>query len=180
MQEVKKFSVTNGDEVILRLATPEDAGEIIVTLRSTSLERSYVLMEQYGKDIESEREYIRGIDRKNNLLIVATVRGKVVGTLAAFQANGGQRPETAHVLFIGLHIVESLRGLGIGSQMLRYTVEWAAEHGFKKLEASIFTTNKRSLHVFNKAGFEQECKKLKKFRIGHDYIDEVCMGRFLD
>jgi len=180
MQEVRKFLVTNGEEVTLRPALPADAGGIIISLRSTSLERSYVLMEQYGRDAESEREYISRIERSHNLLIVATVRGEVVGTLAAFQADRGQRAETAHVLFVGLHLIESSRGLGIGSQMLEYSIEWAAEHGFKKLEASIFTTNKRSLHVFSKAGFVQECTKLKKFRIGHDYIDEVCMGKLLD
>jgi len=180
MQKIKKFLVTHGEEVTLRPALPEDASEIVLSLRSTSLERSYVLMEQYGKDAESEREYINRIDRNHNLLIVATVGGRVVGTLAAFQADKGQRAETAHVLFIGLHLIESFRGLGIGSQMLEYSIEWAAEHGFKKLEASIFTINKRSLRLFSKAGFIQECTKVKKFRIGHDYIDEICMGRLID
>ena len=180
MEEVKKISASNGEEVTLRPALPEDAGGIVISLRSTALERSYVLMEQYGKDTEAESEYISRIDRNNNLLLVATSRGGVIGTLAAFQANGGQRPETAHVLFIGLHLLEAYRGLGIGSQMLEYAMEWAIEHKFKKLEASIFTTNKRSLHVFTKAGFRQECTKLKKFRIGHDFIDEICMGKVLD
>lgn len=55
MQEVQTFLAKNGEEITLRPAAPENSSGIIETLRSTSLERSYVLMEQYGKDPESER-----------------------------------------------------------------------------------------------------------------------------
>jgi RimJ/RimL family protein N-acetyltransferase len=180
MQEIWKFPAKNGEEIMLRPAVPEDAGDIVHTVKSASLERSYVLMEQYGKDPASEKQYIIGLDRQKNLLLVALSGSSVVGSLAGLQADAGQRPQTAHVLKIGLHLAEAYRGLGIGSEMLRYAIEWAGERGFKKLEASIFTTNKRSLHLFGRAGFEEECKKRKQFRVGNEFIDEVCMGKLLD
>jgi len=180
MQETWKFRAKNGEEIVLRAALPEDAGDIINTLKSTSFERSYVLMEQYGKNPVSEREYISGLDRQKNLLLVALAGSMVVGSLAGLQADGGQRPQTAHVLKVGLHLTETCRGLGIGSEMLKYATEWAEGHGFKKMEASIFTTNKRSLHLFGRAGFDEECKKRKQFRVGNEFIDEVCMGKLLD
>lgn len=180
MQETWKFPAKNGEEIMLRPAVPEDAGDIVHTLKSTSFERSYVLMEQYGKNPASEKEYITGLDRQKNLLLVALAGSTVVGSLAGLQADGGQRPQTAHVLKVGLHLTEAYRGQGIGSEMLKYAVEWAEEHGFKKMEASIFTTNKRSLHLFGRAGFEEECKKRKQFRVGNEFIDEVCMGKLLD
>jgi RimJ/RimL family protein N-acetyltransferase len=180
MQETRKFLAKNSEEIILRPAVPEDAGDIVHTLKSTSLERSYVLMEQYGKNPASEKEYITGLDRQKNLLLVALAGSEVVGSLAGLQADGGQRPQTGHVLKVGLHLTEAYRGQGIGSEMLKYAIEWAEEHGFKKLEASIFTTNKRSLHLFGRAGFEEECKKRKQFRVGNEFIDEVCMGRLLE
>jgi RimJ/RimL family protein N-acetyltransferase len=180
VQEVQLVLGKNGEEITLRPATPEDAHEIIDTVRSTSLERSYVLMETFGKDAASEREYITGMDREHNLLLVAVAKGKVVGGLAALQSDRGWRPHTAHILQIGLHLEKSYRGLGIGSQMLKYTVEWAREHGFTKVEANIFTTNKRSLHLFTNAGFVEEGTRRKQIRIGREYIDEVYMARFLD
>ena len=179
MEELRKFAATNGEEVSLRPAVPEDAAAIIRTIKSASLERSYVLMEQYGKDAVSEEEYIRMIDCERCLLLVATVRGEVVGNLAALQADGGNSPRTAHILNIGLHLVDAYRGLGIGSQMLQYAIEWAEAHQFKKLEASIFTTNKRSLHVFSRAGFREEGTRQKRFWVGNQYIDEVLMGKVL-
>jgi RimJ/RimL family protein N-acetyltransferase len=180
MQEVQKFLAGNGEEVTLRTAVPEDAGAILKTIKSTSPERSYVLMEQYGKNADSEKEFILGMDREENLLLVAVVNDGVVGSLAGLQADEGQNPQTGHILRVGLHLAGNYRGLGIGSEMLRYTIEWAREHGFKKLEASIFTTNKRSLHLFSRAGFQEEGTRRKRFWIGNDYIDEVLMGKILE
>ncbi|HET6516448.1 MAG TPA: GNAT family protein [Thermodesulfovibrionales bacterium] len=180
MEEVHKFTAKNGELITLRQAVPEDAREIINTVSSTSLERSYVLMEKHDKNPETEAKYIRDMDRKSNLLLVAIANGAVVGSLAALQSDGGHRQQTAHILNIGLHLTKTYRGLGIGSEMLRYTVKWAVEHRFKKLEASIFTTNKRSLNLFGRAGFVEEATKRKQFRIGTDYIDEVIMAMFLE
>jgi RimJ/RimL family protein N-acetyltransferase len=180
MQEVQKYYTGNGEEITLRQAVPEDAKEIIAAVRTTSLERSYILMEQYGKDTESEKEYISKIDRQKNLLLIAISKNRVVGSLAALQADSGYRTQTSHILNMGLHIIENYRALGIGSQMLKYSIEWAQEHGFKKMTADIFTTNKRSLHLFSKAGFTEECIRRKQIRIGHEYIDEICMSLFLE
>lgn len=180
MEEVQTFTAANGEEITLRPAVPDDACEIIDTLRSASSERSYVLMEQYGNDREAECEYIRSLDWSHNLLLVAVGKGGVVGSLAALQADAGTRPHTAHVLNVGLHLKDDHRGIGIGTRMLHYAIQWAREHGYLKLAASIFTTNKRSLHVFSKAGFVEECLKRKHIRLGREYIDEVCVGMVLE
>lgn len=180
MQEVRKFSAKNGEEITLRPAAPDDSSAIMSTVRSISPERSYVLMEQYGKDEKSAREYILGMDRQNNLLLVAIANNAVIGCLAALQADYGRRPRSAHILNVGLHLIEAYRGLGIGTGLLDYAIGWAREHGFKKLTACIFTKNKRSLHVFSKAGFKEECIRQKQIRIGHEYIDEVCMGMLVE
>lgn len=176
MRELATFAAKNGEEVTLRPAVPDDASGILDTVRSVSLERSYVLMEKYGKDEEAERRHISQMDRDTSLLIVAEVNGVIVGSLAAVQSENGQNPQIAHVLDVGLHLIQSYRGLGIGSRMLNFAVEWAREHGFKKLEASIFTINQRSLSLFHNAGFQEEGTRRKQFRLGNEYIEEVIMG----
>lgn len=179
MEQVKIFKAKNGHEVTLRPAEIDDSCEIIDTVRSSALERSYVLMEHYGKNSESEKEYISGLDRGNNLLMVAVAEADVVGCLAALQADAGRWESTAHILHLGLHLREAYRGLGIGSEMLAYAEAWALQRGFKKLEASIFTGNKRSLHLFNRAGFTQEGIRKVRVRVGNDYLDEVLLGKIL-
>ena len=181
MEEIQRFLNSNGEEITIRPSEPDDAEGIIKALKSAAPERSYVLMEQFGKDIEAEREYISKLSRNNNLLLVGVAgENHIIGILEAIQSNGGQRPETAHVLNIGLHLIEEFRGLGIGSRMLQYTEEWANEHKFRNLEASVFTTNKRSLNLFRKAGFLNERTKVKRIRVGNEFVDEVLIGKSLD
>ena len=179
MDSIRKFRECHGLEVVIRPAEAGDSCQIIDTVRSHAMERSYVLMEQYGKDPESEREYIGKLAAAGNLLAVAAAGGEVVGCLAGLQADGGSRPETAHILHVGLHLRDAFRGRGIGTALLAYATDWAAAKGFRKLEASIFTTNQRSLHLFEKAGFSQEGVRLNRIRIGRDLIDEVLMGKVL-
>jgi RimJ/RimL family protein N-acetyltransferase len=180
MEAVRMLMTKNGEEITIRPAEPEDSCEIIDTIRSSAVERSYVLMEQYGRGIASEIGYISALDRLKNLLIVAAVGVEVIGCLAALQADGGKREETAHILYVGLHLKEAYRGIGIGSQMLAYAIEWAQELGFKKLEASIFTTNKRSIKLFSNAGFTEEGIRHHGIRMGAEYVDEVLMGKILE
>ncbi len=180
MEAVRMNVSKNGEEIMIRPAEPEDSCEIIDTIRSSASERSYVLMEKYGKDIASEIADISALDRRKNLLIVAAAGVEVIGCLAALQADGGKREETAHVLHVGLHLREAYRGVGIGSQMLAYAIEWAQEVGFNKLEASIFTTNKRSIKLFSNAGFTEEGIRHHRIRIGTEYVDEVLMGKIIE
>ncbi len=180
MEGIQRFICGNGEEIILRSAEPDDAESIIKALKSFAPERSYVLMEQFGKGVAAEREYISTLSRDNNLLLVGVAGDNhIIGILEAIQSDGGQRPETAHVLNIGLHLIEEFRGFGIGASMLHYAEEWAREHEFRELETSVFTTNKRSLNLFRKAGFLNECTKVKRIRIGNEFVDEVSICKWL-
>lgn len=179
MDTVKTFTAKNGLAMTIRPAQGEDSCAIIDTVRSHAMERSYVLMEHYGRDVDTEREYISGLDGTKNLLVVAATGDEVVGCLAALQADAGRRPETSHILHVGLHLREEFRGLGIGAHLLEYAEAWAVEKGFHKLEANIFTTNKRSLHLFTKAGFSEEGVRKNRIRAGREFISEVLMGKLL-
>jgi RimJ/RimL family protein N-acetyltransferase len=179
MEMTRKFAAKNGMEITIRPAQTDDSCAIIDTVRSNANERSYVLMEHYGKDDASERDYISHLDNTMNLLIVATAGSEVVGCLAALQADGGRRSETTHLLHLGLHLREAFRGFGIGTHLLDYAVAWAVEKGFKKLEANIFTTNKNSLVMFKKAGFAEEGVRKNRIQVGRELINEVLMGKVL-
>jgi L-amino acid N-acyltransferase YncA len=179
METVRTFTAKNGQKVTIRTAQTGDSCAIIDTVRSNAMERSYVLMEHYGKDVKAEQEYISGLDTAKNLLIVAAAGDEVVGCLAVLQADAGRRPETDHIAHVGLHLREAFRGLGIGPKLLDYAITWAVEKDFKKLEANIFTTNKRSLNMFKNAGFIEEGVRQNRIQVGREFIDEVLMGKLL-
>lgn len=177
MREVLTYRLSGDTKVTLRPARPEDAAAIISAVRSSSPDRSYVLMEIYGKDAAEQRENIERLDPGHNLFLVATAGGQVIGILALVDTLLCSTPMPA--LAVGIHLVRQWRGRGIGSAMLRYAMRWAEEHGYRRLEADIFTTNERSIHLFNKAGFREETCRRRSVQVGVQQINEVILARTL-
>lgn len=179
MREIRKITCSNGEKITLRPALADDAQALIDAVRSTAEERSYVLMEAYGKDTESQKKYIEQFDRSRNLLLVAVSGTTVIGSLAGLETQRFQGVEEVRSLSLGIHIVRECRGRGVGAALLRYAIQWAKEHGYKRLEADIFTTNKRSLNLFSKSGFREESCKVRKIRVGNQQIHEVILTKKL-
>ncbi len=170
------FAAKNGSSVLLREAVPADAGELVDAVRSAADERSLVMSEKRSRKENDEAAYITALNRDKNLLLVAVIEGRVIGGLAVLQADEGKREKTAQICHVGLHIVREYREQRIGLRMLQYAVDWVRQKDYKKIEASIFTLNKRSLGLFKKFGFIEDKNCLKQFRIGSEYIEEVCMS----
>ena len=177
MRAVLTYRLPDATKVTLRPARPDDAAAIIAAVRSSAQERSYVLMEVYGKDAATQRAYIERLDREHNLFLVATVNEQIVGILALIDTLLCSTPVPA--LSVGVHIVRDWRGRGIGSAMLRYATRWAKEHGYRRLEADIFTTNERSVHLFSKAGFQEETCRRRSVQVGVQKISEVILAKSL-
>ena len=175
MREVLTYRLSDATKITLRPARPDDAAAIIAAVRSSAQERSYVLMEIYGKDAAAQRAYIERLDREHNLFLVATVNEQVVGILALLDSLLCSTPEPA--LSVGIHLDRNWRSHGIGSAMLRYAVRWAKEHGYRRLEADIFTTNERSLHLFGKAGFHEDTCRRRSVQVGVQKISEVILAK---
>ena len=177
MREVLTYRLSDATKITLRPARPDDAAAIIAAVRSSSQERSYVLMEIYGKDAATQRAYIEQLDRRHNLFLVATVNEQIVGILALLDFLVCSTPEPC--LSVGVHIVRDWRGRGLGSAMLRYALRWAKEHEYHRLEADIFTTNERSVHLFDKAGFQEVTCRRRSVQVGVQQINEVILARSL-
>ena len=177
MREVLTYRLSDATKITIRPARPDDAAAIIAGVRSSAQERSYVLMEVYGKDAATQRAYIERLDREHNLFLVATVEGQIVGILALLDSLLCATPEPG--LSVGVHIVHDWRGRGIGSAMLRYATRWAKAHDYRRLEADIFTTNERSLHLFNKSGFREDACRRRSIQVGVQKISEVVLAKSL-
>lgn len=179
MREILTYRLPDATKVTLRPARPDDAPGIIAAVRSTAEERSYVLMEVYGRDADAQRAYLEQLDTEHNLFLVAVVDGQVVGILGLLDTLICSSPLPS--LAVGVHLLRQWRGRGIGSAMLRYALRWAAAHDYHRVEADIFTTNKRSVHLFGKAGFheQQNCRR-HSVQVGAQQINEVVLEKRLD
>lgn len=177
MREVLRYSCPRGGAVTLRPASPADAPAIIAAVKSRSDERSYVLMEVYGKDVDALRGEIEALDRDRSLFLVAVEGETVVGNLAARPSDRCGAPEPAAA--VGLHLVPEWRGRGVGSAMLRYALRWARRQGYRRVEADIFTASRRSVGLFRKSGFRETPCRSAAVRVGARAIEEVLLVKHL-
>lgn len=64
---------------------------------------------------------------------------------------------------MGIALKNGFRDVGIGTEVLKPLIEQARSIGLKVLTLSAFATNKRAIHVYEKAGFVRTGKILKSF-----------------
>ena len=177
MREVLTYRLPDATQVTLRPATPDDAAAIIAAVRSRSEERSYVLMDIYGKDAAAERAYLERLDREPEPLPRRDRGDAVVGLLALLDMPlCSESPET---LAAGVHLVARVARPRhrLGAAALRPALGGGAR--LPRVAADIFTTNERSLHLFRKAGFREEACRRRAVRVGVQQINEIILARSL-
>lgn len=64
-------------------------------------------------------------------------------------------PEHAHRGTLGMGVVASHRGAGIGGRLLGACLAHAPRSGFEKVELTVFTSNTRAIALYRKNGFEE-------------------------
>jgi RimJ/RimL family protein N-acetyltransferase len=107
--------------------------------------------------------------------LVAEVDKKVVAS-SDFQVKGGT---DEHIGTIGIVVRNGYRNLGIGTEIMKTLLNQAASFGLT-VTVNAFATNKRAIHVYEKVGFVQTDKILKKYFRQGIFIDEVIMTRLID
>lgn len=132
--------------------------------------------EQHAKDWISkvkELESIQGLT--TNWAIIDGERG-LVGGLGLHQAHG---PES-HKDEIGYWLGKPFWNQGIMTRVLRAFCEYCFEQReLSRIEAAVFSYNKASMRVLEKAGFEKEGYLKKCFIKQGRYVDSVLYAKVL-
>lgn len=178
MDSAQSYLLKNGSSVVIRDAEVKDAENIINAINSVGAEKVYILTEIFAHDADWERNFIQEHvkEKKDFLLVVAEVEGNIVGTSSI---HPGSSPKDRHVGGLGISIVKEWRGLGIGTAMMTYMINWAKNYGLEKLYLSVFSTNQRAINLYKKFNFQVEGKRKKQYKIEGKYIDEIIMAKFI-
>jgi putative acetyltransferase len=65
---------------------------------------------------------------------------------------------------IGMMVVESRRGQGIGTALVLAAADWARERGLHKLTLGVFPSNDAAIGLYRKLGFADEGLRMKQIR----------------
>ncbi len=81
-----------------------------------------------------------------------------------------------HVGVLGMGIVATHRGRGIGRQLMARAIELAWQHGFKRVELDVFATNLTAIRLYEQFGFRLEGTRRLAARLEDDLVDVHGMG----
>lgn len=106
-------------------------------------------------------------------LRVATLDGLVVGWCDVLPTHGQAR---AHVGSLGMGVVASVRGRGIGSALLAAALDAGWASGFTRIELSVRCDNLNARALYERHGFVSEGVLRRAFKVEGRYFDAVAMA----
>ncbi|MEM2106081.1 MAG: GNAT family protein [Candidatus Bathyarchaeia archaeon] len=176
---VKTFSAKDGRRVVLRAPSWEDLDDLLELINSLVEEGADILRtERVSREEEIDwlSKVLASVEKGEAFYLVAEVDGKVVASSDIHKHSGFAR----HVGVLGIIVKDGFRDVGIGTEMMNALSEKAREMGLKVLTLSVFASNKRAIHVYEKVGFAVTGCIPKKFFKNGEYIDELIMAKVLE
>ena len=165
--------------MILRTPRYEDLDDLMELINSLVDEKAEITRTEKVTREEEKAwlpKMLASLEKDELFFLVAEVGGKVVASSDIHILRGNER----HVGVLGIVIKSGFRDLGIGTEIMKTLVEQAMALGLKVLTLQAYATNKRAVHVYEKAGFAQTGRVPKKHFKEGQYIDEVIMTRLIE
>lgn len=174
----KSVPLRDGRRALLRRALPGDAEAIIAHVNAIGAEQVYLMTDRLAYSPEQERAFLAqcNADRENELYLVALVAGEIVGT-ANF--SRGRREKIRHTASLGIALRKDLRGVGLGTEMMRAGIDWARTVGIRKLTLGVFSTNRAAIGLYRKLGFRAEGRLRGQAIIRGRLVDELLMALWM-
>jgi len=176
---LETLSVKDGRTVVLRTPKWEDLDDLLELINSLVEEKADIIVDE-KLSREQEAEWLSSVllrlENNQIFFLVAEVDRKVVASSDLHLGRGSEKHSGA----VGIAVQSSFRDLGIGTWMMRTIVKEAQRIGLKVLVLSVFATNKRAIHVYEKLGFVQTGLVPKKHFKKGKYVDEIAMAKLLE
>lgn len=175
-----KHFLPNGDELIIRPPEIEDAAALLASFQRLTRETDYLLFTQRESlelDIASEEDYIQSyIDNPRQLLLVAIIKGRIIGSI---NVNHSGLHKKAHTAEMGIAVESQWNNMGIGRRLITAMLRWAEECTWLQLVyLHVFSPNEKAMQLYRNFGF-LECGRLPQSILLQNgtYADLVTMYR---
>lgn len=171
---IYKFTAKDGREVILRTPKWEDLDDLLEFI-SSLVDEGAEIMAYQKPTREQEAEWLgrklANMENKKQFPLVAEVDGKVIANSEITKYTG----YISHVCGLGIAIRDGYRDVGIGTRMMETLISQAKDWGLKLVKLSVFSTNERAIHVYEKVGFNEVGRYPNYIFKDGKYIDNVDM-----
>lgn len=142
---------------------------------SVAREHLYLAMLE-APPIEAVREFVQTNIRCGYPQFVALVRDSVVGWCDVIP---GSRPVFRHSGVLGMGVIRDYRGQGIGTELMKKTVQSAKVIGITRIDLTVRTDNEGAKKLYEKFGFIVEARLGHHMFVDGEYQDSYLMSLIL-
>ena len=171
-------TLKDGSEIGIARVVESDAEEIVDISVEMGKESDNLTFGQddFYFNYEQEKNYISGFrNRENCLYAKAVLNGKIIGTLNFLAPS---RKRVAHRGMLGLTILKKYWGLGVGSNLMEYFLQWVMENRqTSKIDLEVKEDNVRAIKLYLKYGFKIEGRITKGILVDGKFYDIYYMGK---
>jgi len=174
----KTFIAKDGRTVTLRSPRWDDLDDLTEFINSLIDEGAQITAYQ---KVTREQEalwlgqQLADVEKGTKIIIVAEVDGGVIAN-SSFSKKTGY---SEHVGVLGIAIKNGYRDIGIGTELMNELILKAKDMGLKLLTLSVFESNDRARHVYEKVGFKETGRIPKELFKDGKYIDHTYMVKEL-
>jgi len=182
----KRFTLSGGREVTLRVLRWEDLDGILLFINSLVKEKlgdsNSGLYSGFDKKVtrEEEAEWLAQtlvkIEGGEAINAIAEIRGRVI---ANGEVTRGKYRDTHRHGHMGLTMISEYRGQGIGHRIIETLIRESRRAGLRTLEVEFLAQNETARRSYEKAGFKQAGTIPHKVFRGGRYFDGLIMSKEL-
>ncbi|MGL5642860.1 MAG: GNAT family N-acetyltransferase [Paraclostridium sp.] len=178
---MKEIKLKNGKTAILRSPIKEDAQAMIDYLNIIGGESDFITFgkNEFSMSVEAEQDYIERInsmDNSKNVLII--IEDEIVGIASITSV---QKERMKHNGTLGISIRKKYWGIGLGSEIMNYLIDWAKSNKItKKINLLVREDNIRGVKLYEKFRFEKEGLLKKDICVNGVYYNTIAMGLYID
>ncbi len=170
------FTAKDGRIVLLRSPRWTDLDDLLAFINSLVEEGAEILRDQ-PVTREEEAEWLgRRLAQVANgevVWVVAEIDGAVVASADLTPGEGYSQ----HVGTLGLAVKWGYRDIGVGSALLTALISHAKAKGLQLLTLTVFSSNARAIHVYERAGFRETGRIPRGLLKDGTYRDHVLMTK---
>jgi ribosomal protein S18 acetylase RimI-like enzyme len=110
---------------------------------------------------------------RDNPFLVALDEDRVVGWC---EVRRDVLPGRAHSGLLGMGLLGTYRGRGLGRRLIDQTLKYARDRNFERIELMVRSPNARAMRLYADVGFREEGRKRDAVRLDDGSEDEVLMA----